>query len=904
MHTTWIESPIQGRHGGPIRAGQWSFVVIGTHPVRVGQCVDLELLVNDHSYGTLPAYWLENKSGNSYWHVPVPPLGINSRIRYKAISHDSEQGLLSQTHILHAIVRPNSPRNLAQSPVVQNVPEALVGNRRTTARIDSRSVTHDIYFPSVALHSNVRPSEGDSPQSRTHFRTIAAGIAETGQIDWMEDPVWESRQSYEPGTAVLKTVMSHRDGLLRVFVTDLAVMSDPWPESESGPLVPALYFKRFEIQNDADHDRTLIFGLFVHAEINGGIGEPSLSWLDEDQALLASNAGHGHSNRKLARDCTVSFIVAFDDQGETQYEPVSPMSTILTRRVVVPARGSTKVDVLIAGSFSNQQADSSNYDDLLKPSLKWFRETDRDSVEQSTLKSWHALIANQAKLTAPGSKYDEILIRSSVAALMHCDADFGSVASGFDRGLNAYCRPREAILTAESFSRFGQTQIARRVFEWLESVRDQNPYYRFWFQKYSMDGLPEWETPSVDQSGLIPWALDRYVKRTGEFDLYEAMWPAVEQAAGVMMGISKHPGLEWDENLSLIRSAGMWDLRFGCHLFGNAAVVAGLRAAVRISDYLGKDGPTARSWASRADRILNVGILSTFEPNGTGLVDPVLGHLRPARQLNRRVGHWFKTSKADLDEPDHAEPGALGLCIPLGLLPADDERLRSSFQALVSDMNDPRNSANAYRTLRHDIQVLTRLWMARYCLRLAHTTGDGGVLTQALGLLQDVIDQLAPLGLCLQSHGTNHLEKKPSMLPGIWSLHLQYIEFMTELGGLEYAAADKCLTMRPIMPWTLPSIGLRCNYPFGWFRYQITKESRQRFVLLLEWETTESVTLQADVVIPEIHRVQNWQSVGRQDESGPLPNMIWQNSRHAMIWTETLQTGRHRLMREWTNQAN
>jgi hypothetical protein len=415
-----------------------------------------------------------------------------------------------------------------------------------------------------------------------------------------------------------------------------------------------------------------------------------------------------------------------------------------------------------------------------------------------------------------------------------------------------------------------------------------------------MDGVPEWETPSIDQTSLIPWALERYVRRTGETDLYEILWPAVFQAADVSMGHTKHPGLEWDDSLSLVRSAGMWDLRFGCHLFGNAAVVAGLRAASHIAEKTGKSSEYVEIWKKRADRILNQGILSSFQPDGPGLIDPLLGHLRPARKLNRRVGHWFSPSANDLDEPSHAEPGALGLCLPLNLLPADDERLQSSLHALVADMNDPRNSANTYRTLRHDIQVLTRLWMARYCLRLAHCSGDGGVLTQALGLLQDVIDQLAPLGLCLQSQSTNQLDKKPSMLPGIWSLHLQYIEFMTELGGLDYDAFEKSLYMKPIMPWTLPSIGLRSQFPFGWFRYQITKETRQRYLLTLEWDTNETIVLEADVVIPEIIRMHGWNTTGRPDGTVPLPNMIWQSSRHAMIWTETLQKGRHRLTREWS----
>ncbi|MFO0005696.1 MAG: glycosyl hydrolase, partial [bacterium] len=116
-------------------------------------------------------------------------------------------------------------------------------------------------------------------------------------------------------------------------------MPEQWPDLDKNNLSPGLFLKRYEVINDADHDRTLIFAVYVHAETNGGIGEPVLSWLDDDQALLASNAGHGHSNRKLARDATVSFVLALDGSGETNCEPVGPIETMLTRNLFVPARG-------------------------------------------------------------------------------------------------------------------------------------------------------------------------------------------------------------------------------------------------------------------------------------------------------------------------------------------------------------------------------------------------------------------------------------------------------------------------------------------------------------------------------------------------------------------------------------
>jgi len=900
MHSTWIESPAQGRHGGPVRAGQWSFVVIGTHPVEVGQTVGLELIVNDQSLGYLPGYWLENKAGNSYWHVPIPPIGINSKIRYQAQSRRNHDDTIVRTHTLHAVVRPNPPRWLDNSSVVQATPEGLIGNRRTTARIDSRSATYDIYYPSTALHSNVRPAEGDAPQSRTHFRGIVAGLAETGQIDWFGEQVWDSRQSYEPGSAILKTVLSHKEGQVRVLVTDFAVMADPWPESESGPVVPGIYLKRYELRNDADHDRTMIFGLYVHSEINGGIGEPVLSWLDGDRALLASNAGHGHSNRKLARDSTVAFSIALDGRGETFCEPVGPMEAVLTRHVALPARGSARVDVLVAGSFTGWQADTGTYAHTLKPSIDWFRNANLDEIEKATQAAWDQQLAGQMRVFASTGRLEEVMQRSSVTALLHCDTDFGSVASGFDRGLNAYCRPREALFTADCLSHLGHNAAARQIFEWLDSVRDKNPVHQFWFQKYSMDGVPEWETPSIDQTALFPWALERHVRRTGETELYPALWTSIQQAAEVIMGNTGHPGMEWVDELSLMRSAGMWDLRFGCHLFGNASVVAGLRAAAEIATHMNQPEEIIRKWRERADRILNVGILNTFTPNGPGMIDERLGHLRPARQVNRRIGHWIINHESDFEEPNHADPGVLGLCLPLGLLSVEDERLQRSLQTLVADINDPRTSANSYRTLRHDIQILTRLWMARYNLLLAHRTGDGMPLTQAMALLHEVLDRLGHLGLSVQSISSGSVEKNQRMLPGVWSLHLQLLEFMAELGGLGYDALEKRLSLSAIMPWTLPSLGARISLPReGWFRYQIAKETGHRYVLNMEWDISETIEFQADLVMPELDQVSNWSAPAGKEPDIPIPNRIWRPARHSMTWVEPLVAGRHRVVRQW-----
>src|ERR1700735_2147306 len=73
MLAAWIETPAKGRNGGPVRAGMWSAAVIGSHPVQDAQRAWLEVTADDLKLGLLPAYWIENKAGNSFWHAPIPP---------------------------------------------------------------------------------------------------------------------------------------------------------------------------------------------------------------------------------------------------------------------------------------------------------------------------------------------------------------------------------------------------------------------------------------------------------------------------------------------------------------------------------------------------------------------------------------------------------------------------------------------------------------------------------------------------------------------------------------------------------------------------------------------------------------------------------------------------------------
>jgi glucoamylase len=913
MASTWIESAARGRHGGPVRAGMWSSVVIGTHPIEADQEVWLELSADEVPLGPLPAYWIEHKGVNNLWHAPIPPQAVGARLRYRSVARTSGDEIVTSS-TQDAMVRPNLPDRTHAIDLVELGPEGLVGNRMMTVRVDNRGSTYDVYFPTVGLHSDVRPAEGDLPQSRSHFRAIVGGLAVGRRLDWFAERLsWEAFQHYQGATNLLVTELKWRQGPIRVIQTDFVVMGPNLPRTAGGTESPGQYMKRFRISNEGSETRRALFGIYVQAEINGGIGEPSLSWMDGDRALVAANRGHGHANRKLARDSTVEFALALDDHGEVFCEPTGPNEAILLRWLDLPAGESVRVDLLVSGAFTGWRGDQGTYDHWLRPALAWFRATDLDQIEHQTAEQWDHFLEPLPELTLPKSAPAVVLRRSALGAALHADAKWGAIASGYDRGLHAYCWPRDAIWASGALDRLGHTSIGRGVFEWLNRVRSQHRHFPYWFQKYSIDGWPEWETPAVDQTALIPWGLERYWRRTGDRDFIAAQWPMIEQAAAVCGGAARHPGLRWLEDLNLISSAGVWDNRFGAFLYSNACVVAGLRASARLAQMLGRDEPAAR-WSALADRIWNAGILADVpaEGPGPGLFDSRLGRFLEARRISILRGLWTDRPEWLVERSTSLDVSALALSVPFGLLPASDPRVFASAEAIArhnavrgdalsltrwafdpGGAPDPRRAPS--QSHRQEASSLATLWMARYLIQLGKETGDDRHWTRALAMLDGLIQRLGPLGLSVRPAGRRSYESGPglALLPGVWGLQAALIETILDLAGLDYDAAQHCLILEPVLPPSWPAISLSQPLRCGAVAYRLERgQNGSLYRLSFQAQLHEPVTLAAQVVCPGLSDLGPWQS------STPAPPPAFDRATGRLAWT--LELPADATVVEWT----
>lgn len=872
MVSTWIEASAKGRHGGPVRAGMWSAVVVGTHPVEADQEVWLELLADDQPCVPMPAYWLENKGVNSFWHVPVPPQNVGTRLRYRSAARRSG-GPSIFSPFQEVVVRANIPYRADSAERSQGA-EGLVGNRHMTVRVDGRGSTYDIYFPTVGLHSDIRPAEGDLPDSRSHFRTIMGGLAVGSRLEWFDERhSWEVFQRYQGATNLLVTALRWRHGPIRVLATDFVATGPDLPRTAGGTESPGQYLKRFRVLNEGDAPRRALFGLFVKAEINGGVGEPGLSWHDGDRTLLAMNRGHGHSNRKLARDSTVEFALALDDRAEVNCEPSGPNEAMILRWLDLPAGEAVSVDVLVSGAFTGWRGDLGTFEHWLKPALAWFRAADLDRVESEAASTWDNYVEPLPTLHYSRPVYAVTLRRSALGSLLHADAKWGALTSGYDLGLHAYCWPRDAIFAGSALARVGHPKIGQNVFEWLMRIRAQSRPYSYWFQKYTIDGWPEWETPAVDQTAMIPWALEQHYRRSGNRDLVAACWPMIEQAAAVCGGAGGHPGLRKLDDLSLITSAGIWDNRFGAFLYSNACVVAGLQAACRLGELIDRTEHQAH-WRSLANEIWERGVLgesSPGNPAAPGLVDVVSGRFLDGRRLSTRRGLWNDQPEFLIERSAAIDISLLGPCVPLGLLPANDPRLLRSMEKLLQlnsmpgsphslscwalDPESDEPSLSPGEAHQHDPSSLATLWMARYLLQLGRETGEGRHWTRAIELLNDVITRLGSLGLSLTfptSRGVSSAAELPRSSPGVWGLHAMLIETLFEIGGVDYLASENLIRLRPVMPLEWPHVGQDVPILVGHLAYRWRRSSGPSHRLSVSARLTQAVRLQVELTCPSV----------------------------------------------------
>ncbi|TMC60076.1 MAG: glycoside hydrolase family 15 protein [Chloroflexi bacterium] len=180
------------------------------------------------------------------------------------------------------------------------------------------------------------------------------------------------------------------------------------------------------------------------------------------------------------------------------------------------------------------------------------------------------------------------------AILAANDTDISELA----RDTYSYMWPRDGALVSSALMHAGHAGAPERFLAFCSRVISPNGYLRHKYNPdgslastwhgYVRDGKPVLPIQE-DETALVIWALGEY------FDLYRR----IEETAPFYRGLVTRPAdflLSYvDQGTGLpLPSYDLWEERWGVHAFTVAAVIAGLRAAGRLSTEFGETERAAR----------------------------------------------------------------------------------------------------------------------------------------------------------------------------------------------------------------------------------------------------------------------------------------------------------------------
>jgi oligosaccharide amylase len=387
-----------------------------------------------------------------------------------------------------------------------------------------------------------------------------------------------------------------------------------------------------------------------------------------------------------------------------------------------------------------------------------------------------------------GERVDSLFKKSLFIIRAHTDNHGSILASGdsqmlqFGKDSYGYTWPRDGALSALALDLAGNTNIARRYFEFCNKTITDEGYL---MHKYRPDGslgsswhpwikngeisLPIQE----DETALVIYALWNHYELSKDIEFIESIYNSlIKKAAEFMLAYR-------DEATGLPKpSYDPWEEKSGVFTYTAATVVAGLQAASNFARVLGKSD-SSREYAQAADD-MRAAIFTHLWDEDKGIF---------YKALYQHNGNLSKESVIDMS--------ALFGLVSLGAFDVHDERItrfaENTLEALRCDTHVggfARYEGDQYFRQRNDPHlpgnpwIITTLWVAQYHIAKAQNIEDMG---RARELVYWCIDRALPSGVLAEQFDPYNGEPL-SARPLTWShaefvtTVVRYLDKLEELG--------------------------------------------------------------------------------------------------------------------------
>ncbi|HVM73469.1 MAG TPA: glycoside hydrolase family 15 protein [Candidatus Paceibacterota bacterium] len=464
-----------------------------------------------------------------------------------------------------------------------------LSNGELCVALDNHGLVRDLYYPHVGYEDHVRG----------HY-IHRIGVWIDGTMSWLSDDTqWQISIACEEEALASSIVARHPRLKVELAFKDVIYNEKP------------VFIRRVTITNDSDRTRDikLYFGhQFEIYKAHGG----DTAFFDPASHSIIHYKGHRVFliSARLDNEPFGDYATGrtgFNGQEGTHRDADDG---ILSQNPI--EHGPADSVIGLYGSYTPGQSRTAYYWLVAAPSIADARELNDYVVRKSpehlvrtTTDYWRAWVnAYEWEFLGLTPEHVALFKRSLLYIRAGVDVGGGIIASVdsdmLQYGYDTYCYvwPRDAAYTAIALDRAGDTNVARRFFEFCRTIISTEGYYLHKFlpdssfgsswHPWITDGVPQLPIQE-DETALVVYALREHYKQSRDLEFLEMMFgPLVEKSAEFMVTY-RDP-----ETHLPLPSYDLWERKRGTSTFTSSAVYGALIAAAELSNILGKDKYEAR----------------------------------------------------------------------------------------------------------------------------------------------------------------------------------------------------------------------------------------------------------------------------------------------------------------------
>jgi len=637
------------------------------------------------------------------------------------------------------------------------MPKSLAfGNGSVLVMLDQYARVRDVYFPYVGLEDHV----GGEYAHRI-------GVYADGQFSWLDDGSWTINIRMDLSFTGLSAITSRRLGL-ELFFTD-ALANDQ-----------NVFLRKIEVHNKFDHEREV--KIFFNQQFDlYQSGKGDTAFYDP----MTNTVIHYEGQRSVLVNAMVG-EKGFDEYSVGLFQLEGKEGTYkdaedgaLAKNPIEHGRVDSTIGISLlvpkegVRAFYYWLAMGESVEDVKNLNQRVLRQTP-DGIIRSTRDYWHAWVERtEWNFYGLGEGVIELFKKSQFYLRSHVDKHGGIIASGDSdmlqggRDTYAYVWPRDAAYVAVALDWIGDRHSARKFFDFCNHVITEGGYMMHKYRPdeslgsswhgYVVDGHSELPIQE-DETALILWALWEHWLVSRDLDFIESLYESFIKKAATFMVAYRDPYTGLPKS-----SYNLWEEKFGIHTYTASSVYAGLLAAARFADLLGKD---------RSEH--------NFHKAANEMRNAILKHLYDAEQ-----GYFLRSSFLDekgemaFDRAIDAS-SAYGIFL-FGVLPPDDPRLTGAIARTKEKLSIhtpvggiARYEEDQYYHVADDVPgnpwFITTLWYTQHAISIAKSDHD---LDSARAELNWVERNALRSGI-LSEQLNPHTGEQLGAAPLTWS-HAEYV---------------------------------------------------------------------------------------------------------------------------------